>query len=192
MDARVWLNGRLVTAADANVPFLTPTLHYGVGVFEGIRCYATRSGGAAIFRLEEHVDRLMGSAKVYRMETAFSRDQIRDACVEVVAINDLKDCYLRPLIYRGYENLGVNPFGSPVEVVVAAFPWEKYLGEDALTKGVAAKVFGAVAKHGVNVIMIAQGSSELNLAFVVNDSDCDQAVRALHDEFELARAPGKG
>jgi branched-chain amino acid aminotransferase len=108
-------------------------------VFEGIRSYKT-ADGAAIFRLEDHMDRLMLSAKIYRMEAAFTREQIRDACLEVVTVNGLDECYLRPLIYRGYENLGVNPFGSPVEVAVAAFPWGKYLGEDALVKGVAVKV----------------------------------------------------
>jgi branched-chain amino acid aminotransferase len=108
-------------------------------VFEGIRAYETPKG-AAIFRLEEHVDRLMLSAKIYRMEMPFTRDQIRDACIQVVSINDLKSCYLRPLVYRGYENLGVNPFGCPVEVAIAAFPWGKYLGEDAITNGVAVKV----------------------------------------------------
>jgi len=86
------------------------------------------------------VDRLMYSARIYRMELPFTRDQIRQVCMDVVAVNDLKACYLRPLIYRGYENLGVNPFGSPVEVAVAAFPWGKYLGDDALTKGVAVKI----------------------------------------------------
>jgi branched-chain amino acid aminotransferase len=113
--------------------------HYASSVFEGIRCYDTPRG-AAIFRLEEHLDRLMHSARIYRMEMPFTREQIRQACLEVVAVNELKACYLRPLIYRGYENLGVNPFGSPVEVAVAAFPWGKYLGDDALTKGVAVKV----------------------------------------------------
>jgi branched-chain amino acid aminotransferase len=113
--------------------------HYGSSVFEGIRCYDAR-GGPSIFRLDDHIERLMYSARIYRMELPFTRDQIRQACLDVVTVNDLKACYLRPLIYRGYENLGVNPFGSPVEVAVAAFPWGKYLGDDALTKGVAVKV----------------------------------------------------
>src|SRR5213593_1915866 len=136
---KIWMNGKWVAWADAKIHILAHVAHYASSVFEGIRCYGTRSG-PAIFRLDDHLDRLMASAKIYRMELPFTRDQIRTACLEVVAINELKDCYLRPLIYRGYENLGVNPFGSPVEVAVAAFPWGKYLGEDALTKGVAVKV----------------------------------------------------
>lgn len=136
---KIWMNGKWVAWDDAKIHILSHVAHYASSVFEGIRAYDTPKG-PAIFRLEDHMDRLMFSARVYRMEARFTRDQIRDICLEVVAVNDLKDCYLRPLIYRGYENLGVNPFGSPVEVAVAAFPWGKYLGEDALTKGVAVKV----------------------------------------------------
>ena len=136
---KIWMSGKWVAWDDAKIHILSHVAHYASSVFEGIRCYKTKRG-PAIFRLEEHMDRLMLSAKIYRMETEFTRDQIRDICLEVVALNGLEECYIRPLIYRGYENLGVNPFGSPVEVAVAAFPWGKYLGEEALTKGVAAKV----------------------------------------------------
>jgi branched-chain amino acid aminotransferase len=136
---QIWMNGKWVAWDDAKIHVLAHVAHYASSVFEGIRCYDTPKG-PAIFRLEEHMDRLMFSAKVYRMETRHTREEIRDACLEVVAVNGLRECYLRPLIYRGYENLGVNPFGSPVEVAVAAFPWGKYLGEEALTKGVPVKV----------------------------------------------------
>jgi branched-chain amino acid aminotransferase len=135
----IWMNGKLVPWDDAKIHILAHVAHYASSVFEGIRCYDTPRG-PAIFRLEEHLDRLMHSARIYRMEMPFTRDQIRQACLDIVAVNELKACYLRPLIYRGYENLGVNPFGSPVEVAVAAFPWGKYLGDDALTKGVAVKI----------------------------------------------------
>ena len=136
---KIWMNGKWVAWDDARIHILAHVAHYASSVFEGIRAYQTRSG-PAIFRLEDHLDRLMASAKIYRMELPYTREQIRDVCIEVVSINNLGDCYLRPLIYRGYENLGVNPFGAPVEVAVAAFPWGKYLGEDALTKGVAVKI----------------------------------------------------
>ena len=136
---KIWMNGRWIPWDDAKIHVLSHVAHYASSVFEGIRCYGTPRG-PAIFRLEEHVDRLMLSAKIYRMEFPFTRTQIRDACLEVVSVNDLKECYIRPLIYRGYENLGVNPFGNPVDVAVAAFPWGKYLGDDALNKGVAVKV----------------------------------------------------
>src|SRR5512132_500576 len=107
---KIWMNGKWVNWDDAKIHVLSHVAHYASSVFEGIRAYST-ARGPAIFRLEEHMDRLMFSARVYRMETAFTRDQLRDATVEVVAINELEECYIRPLIYRGYENLGVNPFG---------------------------------------------------------------------------------
>jgi branched-chain amino acid aminotransferase len=137
--SKIWMNGKWVGWDDAKIHVLSHVAHYASSVFEGIRAYSTRTG-PAIFRLDEHMDRLMFSARIYRMETRFTRDQLRQVCIDVVAVNDLKACYIRPLIYRGYESLGVNPFGSPVEVAVAAFPWGKYLGEDALTKGVPIKV----------------------------------------------------
>jgi branched-chain amino acid aminotransferase len=137
----IWMNGKWVPWDEARIHVLTHAMHYGSSVFEGIRAYQTAKG-PAIFRLEEHIDRLMFSARVYRMEKemAVSRDQVRDACLQAVALNDLKDCYIRPLIYRGYEHMGVNPFGNPVDCVVAAFVWGQYLGKDALEKGSAVKI----------------------------------------------------
>jgi branched-chain amino acid aminotransferase len=135
----IWMNGRWVPWEDARIHVLAHVAHYASSVFEGIRAYRTPRG-PAIFRLDEHLDRLMFSARVYRMEPTFTREQIREVCLEVVAQNDLGDCYIRPLIYRGYENLGVNPYGCPVEICVAAFPWGGYLGEDALQRGVPVKV----------------------------------------------------
>ncbi len=137
----IWMNGKWVPWDEARIHVLTHAMHYGSSVFEGIRAYDTPRG-PAVFRLEEHVDRLMFSARVYRMEKElpFSRDQIRDACLQVVATNELKDCYIRPLIYRGYEHMGVNPFGNPVDAMVAAFTWGQYLGKDALEKGSAVKI----------------------------------------------------
>src|SRR5262245_60326817 len=135
----IWMNGKWVAWEDAKIHVLAHVVHYASSVFEGIRCYDTRKG-PAIFRLEDHIDRLMLSARIYRMQTPCPRHQIRDVCLEVVARNELKECYIRPIIYRGYENLGVNPIGTPVEVAIAAFPWGKYLGEDALVKGVPVKV----------------------------------------------------
>jgi len=137
--SKIWMNGKWVAWDDARIHILSHVVHYASSVFEGIRCYDSRRG-PAIFRLDRHLRRFMLSAKIYRMELPFTREQIEKACIEVVALNDLKECYIRPLIYRGYENLGVNPFGNPIDVAVAAFPWGKYLGEDALSKGVAAKV----------------------------------------------------
>jgi branched-chain amino acid aminotransferase len=137
----IWMNGKWVPWDEAKIHVLTHALHYGSCVFEGLRAYDTPKGPAA-FRLEEHIDRLMFSARVYRMEKelSFTRDQIRDACLQTVAVNELRDCYIRPLIYRGYEHVGVNPFGNPVDAAIAAFVWGQYLGKDALEKGSAVKI----------------------------------------------------
>jgi branched-chain amino acid aminotransferase len=135
----IWMNGELVEFEKATVHVLTHALHYGSGVFEGIRCYHTPQG-AAIFRLPEHLRRLEYSAKVYRMQLPFSLAQIREAVRDTVRSNGFGSCYIRPLVFRGFGTLGVNPLRSPVEVVIAAWPWGKYLGEEALTQGVDACV----------------------------------------------------
>ena len=135
----IWMNGQWVAWEDAKIHILSHVLHYGSSVFEGIRCYELPTG-PAVFRLEEHVRRLVDSAKIYRMECRFSAEQISRVCLEVVAKNGLKAAYIRPIIYRGYENLGVNPIGNPVDIAVAAYPWGMYLGPDSQEKGVAVQV----------------------------------------------------
>ena len=137
--AKIWMDGALVDWDDARIHVLSHTLHYGSGVFEGIRAYET-TDGAAVFRLTDHINRLLDSAMIMMIDSPFSLEQIVEATKDTVRVNGLPECYIRPLIYRGYENLGVNPFGNPVDVAIAAFPWGKYLGDDALNKGVAAKV----------------------------------------------------
>ena len=145
---KIWMNGQFVAWDDAKVHVLSHVLHYGSSVFEGIRCYNTKQG-PAIFRLGEHIERLAYSAKIYRMKLPFSTEQIERACIDTVATNRLAECYIRPLIYRGYSHVGVNPIGTPIEVIVAAYPWGKYLGDDALTKGVAVKIgtWARIAPH---------------------------------------------
>jgi branched-chain amino acid aminotransferase len=135
----IWMNGQMVPWDDAKVHVLSHALHYGSAVFEGIRAYKT-AGGPAIFRLAEHIDRLFESAKIYRMDIPYTREQVVRACIDVVGANELEECYLRPLVYRGYSHVGVDPTGTPIDVAIAAFPWGKYLGEEALTKGVAVRV----------------------------------------------------
>jgi branched-chain amino acid aminotransferase len=131
-------------------------------VFEGIRCYNTKQG-PAIFRLGEHIERLAYSAKIYRMKLPFSTEQIERACIDTVATNRLLECYIRPLVYRGYSHVGVNPVGTPIEVMVAAYPWGKYLGDDALTKGVPVKI-GTWARLAPNTLpaMAKAGGNYLN------------------------------
>jgi len=147
---KIWMNGDWVAWDDAKIHVLSHVAHYGSSVFEGIRCYATRNG-PAIFRLDDHIKRLFNSAKIYRMEIPYDREQLTKACVEAVAINALEECYIRPLVYRGYAHVGVNPIGTPIDVAIAAYPWGKYLGEDALTKGVAVKV-GSWARIAPNTL----------------------------------------
>lgn len=135
----IWMNGELVAWEDARVHVLTHALHYGTGVFEGIRAYAT-DRGPAIFRNADHIDRLFKSAELYYMPVPYTREQIRAATHEVIARNNLPSCYLRPIVFRGAGVMGLNPLEAPVEVVIAAWPWGAYLGEEAKARGVRAKV----------------------------------------------------
>lgn len=165
---KIWMNGRLVDFADAKIHVLTHAIHYGSGLFEGIRCYETKSG-PAIFRLGDHTRRIFDSCKIYRMEIPYSFDEINRACIDVIQANDFDDCYLRPLVYRGFHSLGVFPGACPVDVVVAAWRWGKYLGPEALEQGVDVRVsswnrmapntFPALAKatgNYMNSILIRQ------------------------------------
>jgi branched-chain amino acid aminotransferase len=132
---KVWMNGRLVDFADAKIHAFSHVFHYGSAMFEGMRVYKTR-GGTAAFRLDDHVERLYQSCKVYRMEIPYTQAQFKDAIFDTIRANGFDACYIRPLIYRGLGALGVNPFKSPVDVIVAVWKWGQYLGEDAVTNGV--------------------------------------------------------
>ena len=131
----LWHDGRLVPWAEARVHVLTHALHYGSSIFEGIRAYETPQG-PCFFRLDEHIDRLFASARIYRMRIPYSPDQLRAACHEVVTRNGLRSAYVRPLAYHGYGNLGVDPGDDPVRVAIAAIPWGRYLGAQAIEQGV--------------------------------------------------------
>ena len=165
---KIWMNGRLVDFADAKIHVLTHVIHYGSGIFEGIRCYVTKNG-PAVFRLDEHLRRMYDSCKIYRMEVPYAFDEFKRACLDVIRANDFDDCYLRPLVYRGFHSLGVNPATCPVDVCVAAWKWGKYLGAEALEPGVDVRVsswnrmapntFPALAKataNYMNSILIRQ------------------------------------
>ncbi|MDD4052371.1 MAG: branched-chain amino acid transaminase [candidate division Zixibacteria bacterium] len=132
---KIWMNGKLVNWDDAKIHVLSHVVHYGSSVFEGMRCYNTPKGPAC-FRLQEHTDRLFNSAKIYRMEIPFSKDDINEAVLNLIAVNKLDECYIRPIVYRGYDTLGVDPRKCPVDVTIAAWAWGKYLGEDAMENGV--------------------------------------------------------
>ncbi len=135
----VWMNGRLVEFEKATVHVMAHAMHYGSGLFEGIRCYNGPSG-PAIFRLADHLKRLENSCKVYRMQIPFSRKELTQAVCDVIRGNDLEECYVRPLVYRGFGTAGINPLKSPVDVAIAVWNWGRYLGNDALEKGVDACV----------------------------------------------------
>jgi branched-chain amino acid aminotransferase len=136
---KIWMNGELVDWADAKVHVGTHGLHYGSGVFEGIRVYETASG-PAVFRLTDHLKRLHNSARLLHMELGYSVEELRAACHEVVGANGLNECYLRPIAFYGYGELGVHPGTNPVEVCIMSWPWGAYLGDEGLERGVRAKV----------------------------------------------------
>jgi branched-chain amino acid aminotransferase len=135
----VWMNGQMVEFEKATVHVMAHALHYGSGLFEGIRCYRTPQG-PAIFRLQEHLKRLENSCKVYRMDIPFSREEMTQACFDAIRGNGLEECYIRPIVYRGFGQVGINPLKSPVEVAIAVWTWGRYLGDDAIEKGVDACV----------------------------------------------------
>jgi branched-chain amino acid aminotransferase len=133
--AQVWHNGKCIPWAEATVHVASHVVSYASCLFEGIRCYETPQG-PAIFRLKEHTDRLVNSCKVYRMELDYTREQLAQAMVELVRVNNVKHCYLRPVVFRGYGEVGVNPLKNPIEIYLLAWQWGKYLGAEALAQGV--------------------------------------------------------
>lgn len=145
---KIWFDGKLVNWDDAQVHVLTYGLHYGLGVFEGIRCYEG-NGKSAIFRLKEHIDRLFDSAKINRMEIPFTREQIMEACKEVLRVNKLKSAYLRPLVFVGDGEMGLVAFRNPVRVMIAAWSWGSYLGDDGINNGIRAKI-SSYSRYNVN------------------------------------------
>ncbi len=135
----IWHNGELVAWEDAKVHVLTHGLHYGTGVFEGERAYET-AHGTAIFRHRDHLERLLSSAELYYMPIPYTAEELRTATHELIAANELRECYVRPIAFRGYGQMGLNPLDAPVEVTIAAWPWGAYLGEASKREGVRAKV----------------------------------------------------
>ncbi|MBC7701878.1 branched-chain amino acid transaminase [Aquabacterium sp.] len=150
-DGKIWMDGQMVEWRDAKIHVLTHTLHYGCGVFEGVRAYNTTQG-PAIFRIQEHTERLFNSAKILRMKIPFTFDEVVKAQLDVVRENKLESCYLRPLVWLGSEKMGVNPKGAKVHLMVAAWPWGAYLGEDGLKRGIRVKT-SSFTRHHVNITM---------------------------------------
>jgi len=149
---RIWLDGKLVPWEAAQVHVLTHTLHYGLGVFEGIRCYQTDDGRSAIFRLREHTRRLFASAHILGIAIPFSEDAINAACIETVRRNKLRECYLRPLVFLGEGEMGLHATTNPVRVAIVVWPWGAYLGDEGVRSGIRVKT-SSFARFHVNTLM---------------------------------------
>jgi len=183
---KIWMDGELVDWADATVHVLTHTMHYGSGVFEGIRAYPTQRG-VAVFRLRDHIERLFQSAKVFMIDVPFSVDDLVDATRTLVRVNGLNDgCYIRPLVYLGYGEMGLNPLPCPVNVSIAAWPWATYLGDEGVANGVSMKI-SSWRRHDPNAVpTAAKGTgmySNSSLAKV-------EAIKAGYDEAILLAPDG--
>jgi branched-chain amino acid aminotransferase len=181
------MDGELVDWADATVHVLTHSLHYGSGVFEGIRAYPT-TAGPAVFRLRDHIRRLLTSAKVMLIDVPFDEDALVEACKQVVRVNGLADgCYLRPIVYLGYGEMGLNPLPCAVNVAVAAWPWGTYLGDEGIANGVACKI-SSWQRHDPNAVPTAAKSTGM----YINSSLAKvEALKAGYDEAILLAPDGR-
>ena len=177
-DGKIWLDGQLVDWRDAKIHVLTHTLHYGCGAFEGVRAYDT-VGGTAIFRLQEHTQRLFNSAKILRMKMPFTPDQVNEAQKEVIRANKLASGYIRPLVWIGSEKLGVSPRGNTIHAMVAAWEWGAYLGEEGMKRGIRVKT-SSYTRHHVNITMTqAKAVSNYSNSILAN-------MEALDDGYDEA------
>ena len=190
---KIWMNGELVPWADAKIHVLTHALHYGSGVFEGIRCYDT-ARGPAVFRLGEHLRRLERSARLYYMPVPYAHEQLVQATRDVIRANGLTACYIRPLVFRGYGEMGIFPLKAPVDTIIAVWPWGAYLGEDAAQRGIRAKVSSIRALDHSSLARAAKASGQyLNsiLAKVeVTNSGYDEAIM-LNEHGHVAEGSGE-
>jgi branched-chain amino acid aminotransferase len=182
---KIWMNGELVDWTDAKIHVGSHGLHYGSGVFEGIRAYETAKG-AAVFRLTDHLKRFENSARLLHMELPYSLEELRTVCHELIAANGLPECYLRPIAFFGYGELGVSAVGNPVDVVIMSWPWGAYLGEEGLKNGISAKI-SSWERIGPNVIPhVAKATGVyLNSMLAVTEAN-----RAGYDEAILLTAEG--
>jgi branched-chain amino acid aminotransferase len=182
---KIWMDGALVDWDDARIHVLTHTLHYGCGVFEGIRAYETAEG-PAVFRLTPHVKRLFRSAKIFMIDIPFTEDEIIDAVKQTVKASGLSSCYIRPLVYLGYGEMGLNPLPCPVNVSVAVWPWGAYLGDEGIANGVSMKI-SSWQRHGVNSMPPAAKGTGM----YINSSMAKiEAIKSGYDEAILLSPQG--
>jgi branched-chain amino acid aminotransferase len=184
---KIWMDGELIAWDKATVHVLTHTLHYGTGAFEGIRAYPT-SKGAAIFRLRDHLERLLRSCKILMIDVPYTLNELCEACVEVVRVNKMDDgCYLRPLVYLGYGEMGVNPLPAPVNVAIACWPWGAYLGDEGAENGVRMKI-----SSWVRLAPDAMPTASKTVGGYVNSSLAKvEAVKAGYDEAIMLGPDGR-
>ena len=184
-DGKIWMDGQLVDWRDAKIHVLTHTLHYGCGVFEGVRAYNTVKG-TAIFRMQEHTQRFFNSAKILRMKLPYTQEQINDAQRLVVRENKLESCYLRPLAWIGSQKLGVSPKGNTIHVMIAAWPWGAYLGEEGMKRGIRVRT-SSYTRHHVNITMTqAKAVSNYTNSILANMEATDEG----YDEALLLDSQG--
>jgi len=177
-DGKIWMDGQLVDWRDAKIHVLSHTLHYGCGAFEGVRAYNTAKG-TAIFRMQEHTERLMNSAKILRMKIPFTAEQINEAQKQVVRENKLESCYIRPLTWIGSQKLGVSPKGNQIHLMIAAWAWGAYLGEEGMKRGIRVKT-SSYTRHHVNITMTqAKAVSNYTNSILAN-------MEALDDGYDEA------
>jgi branched-chain amino acid aminotransferase len=195
MDAteKIWMNGELVDWADAKIHVATHGLHYGTGVFEGIRCYETERG-PAVFRLRDHMKRLVESGKLLYMDIPYSLDELDAAVIDTIGANGLSECYVRPIAFVGYGELGVNPGDNPVDVAVLTWPWGAYLGEEGQLSGITAKV-SSWKRVGPNTIPHVAKATGIYLNSMLATTEArragyDEAIM-LTDEGTVADGPGE-
>ena len=182
---KIWMDGAFVDWDDANVHILTHSLHYGLGVFEGIRTYET-SQGPAVFRLTDHIKRLFDSARIFLLDIPYSADELVEATKETVRVNNLSSCYVRPLVYLGYGEMGLNPLPCPVQVSIAVWPWGTYLGDEGLKHGVRMKVSSWQRHHPNALPPAAKGTG-----MYINSSMAKvEALKAGYDEAILLSPNG--
>ena len=181
----IWMDGKLVPWDEARVHVLTHSLHYGSGVFEGIRAYPTKKG-PAIFRLTEHIARLYRSAKIYTIEIPYTAETLIDACKETVRASGLPECYVRPIVYLGYGEMGLNPLPCPVNVSIAVWPWGAYLGDEGMQHGVRMKI-SSWRRHDPNIIPpAAKGTGQ----YINSQLAKVEAIKAGYDEAIMLNPQG--
>ncbi|MCY0857846.1 MULTISPECIES: branched-chain amino acid transaminase [unclassified Cupriavidus] len=184
-DGKIWMDGKLIEWRDAKIHVLTHTLHYGMGVFEGVRAYKTPAG-TAIFRLKEHTRRLFNSAKIFQMQMPFDAATLEAAQREVVKANQLESCYIRPLVWIGSEKMGVSARGNTIHVAIAAWPWGAYLGEEGLERGIRVKT-SSFTRHHVNVSLVRAKAS----GYYINSILANQEATSMgYDEALLLDTEG--